>query len=169
MLYAGTHCSGCLADIPEGSGRRSRFFRKPEPPHPQTPTIGCDLRRTRQFGAPRAFGGLLLAVLCIRRHYATLDTHQVTGGHSLHAVSACTIMTIYTVARPIKRMIALGQTPRHSVVLPSQIPGFRSRFFGAGSRRIGAAVVVALGCNLPLRTFPSRSSKARFQPAWRAM
>ncbi len=35
---------------------------------PKLRRLGCDLRRTRQFGAPRAFGGLRLAVHYIRRH-----------------------------------------------------------------------------------------------------
>ncbi len=49
-------------------GRRLRFFRQSQPSQAQTAVAGCDLRRTRQFGPPRAFGGLGPAVHYIRRH-----------------------------------------------------------------------------------------------------
>jgi hypothetical protein len=52
------------------------------------------------------------------------NTHGSPRDHLLHAASACTIMTIYAIARPIKGTIAPGQNPRHAVVLASQIWGF---------------------------------------------
>ena len=63
-----------LARLAEG--RRLRFFRQSQPSQPQTAALGCELRRTRQFGSPRALGGLVPAVPHIGRHHTL--SHDAT-------------------------------------------------------------------------------------------
>src|SRR5262249_60898699 len=96
-----------FARSPEGCPRP--FPRQPEPAQPQTAVAGYDLRRARQLGPPRAFGGLGPAVHYIRdiaRSHTTRIAHTLTlrGRHALNSSGAyCPIIAIYAVVRPGKK------------------------------------------------------------------
>jgi hypothetical protein len=65
---------GCRAGSLRGGRRhaaaRFRSLRQSKPAQPQGAALGRNLRRTRQFRAARALGGLRQTVHCVRRHHA---------------------------------------------------------------------------------------------------